>query len=146
MSFRDLTTSGALPALTAGLQFAARRHEVIAHNIANLGTPDFQPLDVSVKGFQRSLAEAIDRRRAATGGTRGDLPWRDTREVRMTDLGAIALSPEESGRALLRHDRNNSDLDLSMQDLAENTAFFRLSADLLKSRMRLLESAVSERV
>ena len=47
MLIDHLLNADALPSLERTVQFAARRQELIAHNIANLSTPNFQPLDVS---------------------------------------------------------------------------------------------------
>jgi flagellar basal-body rod protein FlgB len=141
----QLTNADAIPALEAMVQFSGRRQKLISHNIANLSTPSFQPLDVSVAGFQRQLAEAVDRRRETYGGQRGELEIADSREVRQTGIG-LELEPRPHGRNILFHDQNNRDLERTMQDLAENVAVFRVASDLLKSRMDLLRSAISERL
>ncbi len=146
MFIEQLTNADAIPALEASTQFAARRHTLIAHNIANFSTPRFQPLDVSVAGFRRQLSEAIDERRERFGGHRGDLELRSSREVRTTDDHRLVLEPRPAGRNVLFHDRNNRDLERTMQDLVENVASFRVSSDLLKSRIDLLRTAIAERV
>jgi flagellar basal-body rod protein FlgB len=146
MFIDQLTNADSIPVLEKSLQFAARRQDLIAHNIANLSTPNFQPMDVSVGGFREQLADAVDRRRARFGGQRGDLEMRSTREVRTDARGRLALTPDASGRNVLFHDRNNRDLERTMQDLVENVAMFRVSSDLLKSRLSLIRSAIAERV
>jgi flagellar basal-body rod protein FlgB len=142
----QLTNAGAIPALEASVQFAARRQSLIAHNIANFSTPNYEPSDVSVTNFHSQLGDAIDRRREAFGGHRGDLHLRDTREVSQGQDGRLRLSPGASGRNVLFHDRNSRDLERTMQDLVENVASFRVATDLLKSRIDLLRTAISERV
>jgi len=146
MFFSDLTSSGAIPALTATLQFAARRHEVLAANVANLNTPEFQPQDVDPASFQRALGDAIDDRRARFGGTRGELDFGSSRAIGVDHRGNLRLNPKPTDRGPLRHDRNNSDLDSIMKDVAENTMVYRMSAELLQSRFNLLRSAITERV
>lgn len=141
----QLTNADAIPALEAMVQFAGRRQKLIAHNIANLSTPSFQPLDVSVPRFQRQLSEAVDKRREKYGGQRGELDIRDSREVRQTGIG-LELEGRPAGRNIMFHDQNNRDLERTMQDLAENVAVFRVASDLLKSRVDLLRSAISERL
>ena len=128
------------------MQFAARRQTVIQHNIANISTPNFQPTDVSVDDFREQLSAAIDERRDRFGGQRGELNLRATREVSPNSNGGLDLNPSEKGRNLLFHDRNNRDLERLMQDLVENTTMFRVASDLLRSRMQLMRSAISERV
>ena len=140
----QLTNAGAIPTLEAAVQFAGRRHTLISHNVANLSTPNFEPLDVSVAGFQRQLADAVDRRREAYGGHRGELPLTSTREVERGEEG-IRLRPRPSGRNVLFHDRNNRDLERTMQDLVENVAAFRVASEMLKGRVDLLRVAIAER-
>lgn len=146
MFITDLVTADAIPTLEASLRFAAQRQKLINYNIANISTPDFRPVDVSVRGFQETLADAVDRRRAATGGQSGELDWRETRELRRAADGGMRLVPRETGRNILFHDRNNRDLEGLLQDLVENTATHRIAADLLRSRYDLLRSAMSDRV
>ncbi len=146
MFFSDLTSSGAIPALTATLQFSARRHEMLASNVANLNTPEYQPKNVEPASFQKALGKAIDARRTATGGIRGDLFIKGSREVGMDSNGNLRLNPTAINRGPLRHDQNNSDIDSAMKSIAENTMVYRMSAELLRSRFNLLQSAISERV
>jgi len=146
MFIDHLTNADAIPALEASVQFAARRHTLISHNIANLDTPNHQPVDVSIAGFRKQLAQAIDDRRERSGGQRGDLHIRGSREVDQAPDGRIELSPRPAGRNVLFHDRNNRDLERTMQDLVENVAAFRISTELLKTRFAQLNSAIAERV
>lgn len=143
----DVVNSGAIPVLELSMRFAARRQALIAHNIANAGTPGFQGVDADPAGFQRALGEAIDRGRAGgTSAAPGKFAWRDTREVRVDRAGRLSLSPRTASGNVLRQDRNDSDMERLMQSLAENVAAFRVSSDLLRSRYAVLNVAISERV
>jgi flagellar basal-body rod protein FlgB len=142
----DLATAGAVPVLEAVLRFSAQRQRILAHNIANLTTPDFRPADVSTEGFARTLRDAVDRRRGQTGGEHGELDLRSTREVQVDPDGRMRLKPSTPGPNLLLHDRNNRDLERSMQDLVENVTVFRVASDLLRSRYALLNTAITERI
>jgi flagellar basal-body rod protein FlgB len=142
MFIDGLLNSGAIPSLERSVQFAARRQEIISHNIANLSTPNFQPMDVSVGGFQKALGEAVDRRRQQMGG-RGPLRLESTREVSVTGRG-LELTPQQPSGNVLFHDRNNRDLERTMQDMVENLTAFRVASDLLKGRMDLLNSAIRD--
>lgn len=146
MFIDQLTNADALPALEKMLQFSARRAKLIQHNIANIATPNFQPKDVDVTAFQAQLDDAIQRRRDRFGGHRGDLDLRESRQVREDRNGTIRLSPEDSGRNVMFHDRNNRDLERLMQDMVENATTFRVASDLLRNHMNLLRSAIAERV
>lgn len=141
-----VTNSGALPSLERTIQFAARRQELLSHNIANASTPRFQHKDVSPRAFQASLREAIESRRHRTGGQTGDLRLRDSREVKFTDQG-VRLTPEsQSGRGVLAHDQNNRDLESMMQDLAENLGAYRVATELMRTQAGTLRVAISERL
>ena len=140
----DITSSGALPALEALAQFSAQRHRIITGTIANLDTPDYRPADVSVTDFQKALGEAIDRRRSGPGPSDG-LALRSTREMEVGPGGQLTLRPQTASANVLFHDRNNRDLERTMQALAENVGVFRLATDLLRSRHESLRMAISER-
>lgn len=143
---RDLVTADALPTLAASMRFAARRQPLIAHNIANLSTPDFRPIDVSPRRFQESLSKAVDERRQKFGGVRGELNIESTKEIRVDSRGRLELRPTEIGANVLFHDRNDRDLERLLQSQTENLAAFRTAAQLFRSRMDLLNSAITERV
>ncbi len=146
MFLDDVVNSGAIPALEMTMRFAGRRQPLLAHNIANLDTPNFQPRDVSTRGFQRMLGEAIDQRRARTGGERGRLELQQTREIRRDGRGGLELRPRTASPGILFHDRNNRDLERMMQDLVENVAVFRIATDLLRGRYSQIQDAIAERV
>lgn len=141
MFLRDVIGGGAIPVLELAARFAGRRQELLAHNIANIDTPDFRPRDVSPARFQEMLGDAVDRSRDRGG----NLEWRQTREVRRegSDLRLVPRSP--SGNILF-HDRNDRDLERMMADLSENLAVFRVATDLLRSRYGLINGALAERV
>ncbi len=148
----QLDTAGALPALDKVIRFAGARHTLISHNIANFETPGFQPLDVDPAAFQAELADAIERRRDGIGGDRvrgggyGELPMESSREVETLGDGRIRLNPRTSSGNILFHDRNNRDLERTMQSLVENASAFRVATDLLRNRTTALRDAIAERV
>lgn len=146
MFIDGLLNADSMPTLERASQFAARRQDIIAHNITNLSTPNFRPTDVSVGDFRRNLEEAIDQRRSQFGGVRGNLNLKSTREVQIGGDGRMSLSPSTFGNNVLFHDRNNRDLERLMQELVENLTAFRVAGDLLKSRMQLLRSSIAGRV
>jgi len=146
MLIDQVTNAGAMPSLEMTMRFAAQRQNLIAHNIANIETPDFRPLDASPRGFQKMLSEAVDARRSSTGGAHGRLNWRETAELKRAPDGGLSLRPTTSSRNILFHDRNNRDLERLMQDLAENTQVFRTASELMRTQVNQLQRAISERV
>lgn len=145
MFIDDVTSSGAMPVLEATMRFAGARNRILTHNIANLSTPDFRPTDVSTTGFQSQLRKAVEDRRGRTGGGHGQLDVKDSREVQFSPSGNIRLRPTTAGSGILFHDRNNRDLEKSVQDIVENVGVFRVASDLLRSKYETLRIAMTER-
>jgi flagellar basal-body rod protein FlgB len=146
-----LTNAGAIPALERLMEFAARRHEVLADNIANLSTPDYRARDVSVRDFQDQLGAAIDRRRAENGGTSGELRLADSQQVRFSHdaggrLGRMVLEPDLAGEGGLFHDGGERDLERAMQGLVENFMAFRTAAQFMRKQFETLQVAIRERM
>jgi len=144
MIFSEITSSGAIPVLEASMRFAARRQEIIAGNIANIETPDYRPMNVSVAGFRKALAEAVEARRGRGGN--GEIRVQDPREVRNLPDGSMVLTPRTASPGVLFHDRNNRNVETLMQDLVENAGAFRVAGDFLRTRYDLLRMAIAERV
>lgn len=140
-----LTNSGSIPVLERLAQFAGARHRVITHNIANLSTPGFRPVDASVEDFQASLGEAVQAKRDARTPAEVAFSPEDTDDVEFHKDG-IVLDPKPLGDNVLFHDQNDRDLDRTMQDLVENFMVFRQAMDLLRNRYELLNTAIRERI
>jgi flagellar basal-body rod protein FlgB len=140
-----VTNAGAMPVLERLVQFAGQRHRLIVHNIANIDTPEFRPLDVSAAEFQRQLGEAIDARRAGKGLSRHTLPLEDTRQITF-ESDTVRLHPEPAADNILFHDQNDRDVERIMQDLVENFMAFRTASDLIKNRFNLINTAIRERL
>lgn len=141
MFIDQITNSGAIGTLEVMVQFAAQRHEVLAHNIANISTPGFRNRDVSVRDFQEALSKAMDQR--GEGG-KGPLSLESTEEIEFGPSGRVTLHPRTPSGGILFHDRNDRDLERMMQGLAENTAMHRVASDLLRSRYDIIRAATRE--
>jgi len=147
MFLDELGTAGALPVLEMAMRFAGQRQRLIAHNIANFETPNFRPVDVSPRAFRRVLQGAVQARREKTGGSHGALDWEETRELRRgADGEGMELKPRTPSGNILFHDRNNRDLERTMQAMVENAGAYRVASELLRSRTGVLVSAMSERI
>lgn len=146
MLISDLLNDGATPALEAMVRFSAGRQRLIAHNIANISTPNFQQQDVSPTEFQAQLRRAIEGWRDK--GRAGPLRLENSGQVEQLDDGSLVLTPDINGgsRNILFHDRNNRNIEQLMADQAENLAVFRVASDLLRSRHETLRAAIAERV
>ena len=140
---RGLLNSGAMPALERMVQFTGARHRLLLHNIANISTPNFRPTDVSAKSFQKTLGEAIDRRRSQAGGLHGPLPLSDTRQMEFRP-GRVDLTPRPTQDNVLFHDRNDRNLEVLMKNLAENTMAHNTALELMNNQFDMLRGAIRE--
>jgi len=140
-----ILNSGAMPALERMVQFTGQRHRVLTDSIANLSTPNHRPRDLDPAEFQASLRDAVERRRQSDRPLRGELEMEDTRHLTFKDDGLEA----EAGPAdqnIMFHDRNNRDLERTMQHLAENTMMHDAGITLLKNEFDMLKMAIRERI
>ncbi len=137
--------SGATPVLERLVQFTGQRHRALTDSIANLSTPNYQPRDLDPAEFQAALADAIERRRESGRPTSGELKFRDTTQLRFHEQ-SIETHPESADENLLFHDRNNRNLERTMQHLAENTLMHDAGISLLKNEFDMLKIAIRERV
>jgi len=142
---KELSTSGAMPALAKMFQFAGQRQRIIANNIANIDTPNYQSTDVDPKAFQNMLGDAIDRRRSKNGGAFGKLELEDSGMVNMR-AGRMVLNPVPSQGGVLSQDRNNTDLEKLMQQLVENASTYRIASDLMRANQSQITLAIAQRV
>jgi flagellar basal-body rod protein FlgB len=140
-----LDNAGSLPVMQRVVQFAARRHGLIADNMANLTTPGFRPVDVSVTDFQQALGEAIDVRRDRGQERFGPLKVASTRSVSVRD-GQLELVPEPIGDNLLFQDGNDRSLERLMQDLVENFLTYRTAVELMNNQFDMLDVAIRGRI
>jgi len=137
--------SGGIPVLERLVQFTEARHQVLTHNIANLPTPHFVPTDVDPKAFQAELQTALDRRRKTARPLNGPLELRDSQQMAFRRDG-MTLNPARLGENILFHDRNDRDLERSMQNLAENALTHNAAVEMLRNQFNLLGTAIRERV
>jgi flagellar basal-body rod protein FlgB len=127
-------------AVELAASFTEQRHRVLAENVANIDTPDYQTKRVDVAGFQRSLREALD-----------DSKARDRDRVELgrhgpftTDAqGSLHVKPTlEPAQNVLFHDGTNVKIEHLMAEVTRNTLSHQLATKLLGSRYGSLMSAI----
>jgi len=118
--FRDT----AYRALNAGLDAAALRHQVIAHNIANVDTPEFKASDVS---FEAQLREAL-----TTAGDDG------------FELDGVAPLIYRIPASRFRNDGNTVDIEFEAVKLSQNTERYNAIAEMVRRRLAMLRRVVSD--
>lgn len=140
-----LFNRGSMQSVERMVQFTGERHRLLSNNIANLSTPHYRPRDVDPAEFHAAMRRAQEDRRKSDTPHVGELDLRDTRNLsfRRND---IDVRPTALNRNILFHDRNNRDLERTMQDLAENTLAHNTGIELLKNQFDMLKMAIRERV
>ncbi len=131
----QLLGSTTLPALEESLRFTEARHEVLAGNIANWSTPDYEVRDLSVTEFQQRLKEAIELQqsyqrpsiRGLSRSKRGD-PLREVRQ---------------SLKTIRYHDGSNVGLEQQVTELVKNQLMHNTAITLLQNQFRMLQTAIS---
>lgn len=81
----------------------------------------------------------------SAGGAHSALPLQSSREVEVLP-DRVVLHPEAAGDNILFHDGNDRSVERVMQGLVENFMAYRASAQLLRSRLDIIRSAIRERV
>ncbi|MBX3361858.1 MAG: hypothetical protein KF705_10540 [Phycisphaeraceae bacterium] len=75
----------------------------------------------------------------------GELRPPSSREIQIGPAG-LRLSPKSPRSGVLFHDRNNRDIERLMQDMAENSAAYRVAIDLMRSQSEIMKMAIAQRV
>jgi len=131
------------------VQFAQRRHTVLAGNIANLDTPGYQVRDLSVEDFQSRLREALaaSKLRELTAHSPG---WAaaagPAAAAHETDPAEMLAEVSRNPKTILRHDLDNVGLEYQVTEMVKNQMQHNLALSLLAKQFRLLETAISGRV
>lgn len=122
---------GAVEHLVRGLGFAARRHAVLAENLANVETPGYRARDLVFEDVLRPLLTPV-----------------------ATASPLLPPAPESAPAARLVYARdraprptgNDVDLHAQLARLAENTLFHQALVQVLASRFATLKQAITGRV
>ena len=123
-----LFTDGAMPSIEGAMRFSSIRHQLLLENIANGDTPGYRRKDLDVGAFRRSMAEAMES---------GEPP---RPVIRLEEPGERGTAP-----SVLRHDRNDVDVERELATLARNGMFQTDMATLLRKAFEQIRVAIAER-
>ncbi len=132
MFIERLLNQGNAPMLERVVQFTQARHRMLAENIVNVDTPNFQQKDLSLENFQGLLSDRVQDRRA--GGPSAPA-FKD-----------IEAEIEHPTRGILAHDGNNRSMEQLMTDQAKNALLHNLAIELLRKQYGAMTMALQERV
>lgn len=134
--FAELTGTATFNLLRKGLDVAAKRHNVIANNIANVNTPLFKRQIVS---FEDEMAKVFDNKVDIVGRRE------DERHISIGETNYINVSPMTitDKSHIMRNDKNNVDIDVEMSDLAKNTMTYQIHSTRLSAMFSSLNDVIT---
>jgi flagellar basal-body rod protein FlgB len=144
--FDGMFDNSTLPMLEQVVTFTQARHGVLAGNIANLDTPGYRSRDLSPAAFQDRLKDAIKEQHKALEQPAYSTPYSTptpTPEARSVKRDFARVT--ESLGGMLRHDDNNTSMELQVTEIAKNHAQHNLALSLMTAQFRLLRAAITER-
>jgi flagellar basal-body rod protein FlgB len=133
----NLWGASALPALTEVVGFTTARHDILASNLANYGTPGYEVRDLSTENFQERLKEAL----AARDRTQQTLSPGYSREI-----DDKLRKVRDSLKDIRYHDQTNVSLENQVNEVTKNQLLHNMAISVMTSQFRLLQTAISERV
>ena len=110
-----------MPWFERALDLSARRHELLASNIANVDTPGYVPRDLD---FRDALGRELSQSRV--------------------DVDTANLVATDRTGGPRRLDGNQVDLDLEVTKHASNRTFHELATEVISRRMAMMRYAVDE--
>ena len=139
-----LTGCPTIHTLELSAQFAEQRQKVLAENLANIDTPNYQTQQLDPEAFQTTLRKALTRAQH-DGSDR--LILRGDAQVSTTPEGAVQVHPTRTPAAnVLFHDGTNVRLEKLLTDTSQNSLSYELSTNLLRGKFQNLLRAIRGRV
>ncbi len=141
MLFENIVNRGNMPVLQQVMAFSEERHKVLADNISNIDTIDYQMKDLDTEAFISSLSDAIEHR--ASRGAGAPLEIKSSRYIEWDRNGRINTTAVNSEpENILFHDKNNRSVEKQMSELAKNGLMYNTAAELLKGQYDKLTMAI----
>lgn len=138
-----LVSSRTTRAVELAATFAEQRQRVLAENLANIETPDYQTQQLDPRVFQSALADALD----STKRNDNRLKLRGNAQVQTDVNGQLAVTPTtEPAQNVLFHDGTNARLERVLADVSENELYYEMTTNFLRSRMQTMLNAIRGRM
>lgn len=132
----SLLSGTAVPALEQTVNFAQKRHLLLASNLANIDTPDYQTRDISVDDFQQHLQKAVTSSQAPSTsyGTPAEVQQANFQKVR------------DVSKQILLHDGSDVSLEEQVTEISKNQSMHNTAVALMRSQFQTLKAAIAESV
>lgn len=133
--------SATMPMLEQTVQFAEKRHLLLAGNLANLDTPDYKTRDLSVTDFRQSMSEVADAKKNAL---RLNHPSAAASAERV--YNASLEKARDVSKQILYHDGSDVSMEQQITDINKNQTMHQMAISLLNNQFRLMQMAISQNV
>jgi flagellar basal-body rod protein FlgB len=141
--FDLLFDNTSLPVLQNVMGFAELRQKVLAHDVANINTPDFRHLDLDVEAFCGALSDAIERRD-------NERPHRfrpeSTRDVRFGAGAGVEATARPIDGLMNYYDGADRSIEYIQNEMLKNAIWHQAATRLFAQQAAQLETAIRERV
>ncbi|MEW4454329.1 flagellar basal body rod protein FlgB [Bremerella sp. JC817] len=134
----SILNANTVPVLEQVVNFAQKRHSILATNIANQRVPGYKGRDLNVDRFHEVLAEAIEQKNQPNESLPSGLV--------STKQGDPMREVRESLNGILFHDESNLDIEKQVAELTKNQQMHNMALTIMENQFRLLNVAISERL
>jgi flagellar basal-body rod protein FlgB len=125
-----MLNQGSSPLLEEWLKFSSQRADLLAEDVVNASTPNYQQKDLSVDSFEKALAAKVDDAKGAPPGS--------------VDFSDISMDPTNP-QSLMFHDGNNRSMEQLMTEQAKNALMHNVAVELLRRQYATLNMALTEK-
>jgi len=134
----SLTDIPLLNMLKGRLHYANERQTVIAQNVANADTPEYQPRDLKPFTFDQAVAKA------AGGAGPMAMARTDSGHLQMDDAGGGQWEGQNSMDSEVRLDGNHVVLEEQMMKLTQARMDYDAAVGFYQQSMQLLKTAIKK--
>jgi flagellar basal-body rod protein FlgB len=127
---------GTVGLLQRTMNLRSAEHQALSSNIANADTPRYKAFEVAVEEELRKLRKPE---------AQLDLLRTDSAHIPPAGAaagGAVRLKQAPEPEFCVRADGNTVDLDRTMGALAENSIKYKISAQLISTKLKILRSVI----
>ena len=136
--FDSWLSNSTLPALEQTAVFSQKRHQLLAGNLANLDTPDYQTRDLSLTDFQAQLKAATDPSKSSATTY---IPGKGQQPI--TQQQALDKARDVS-KQILYHDGGDVSLEQQVTEISKNQSMHNTAIALMRSQFQTLQVAIRE--
>lgn len=122
--------------LTNGLDASTLRHRVLANNVANVDTPNFQRQDVNFYSQLKTMMDEPARMNAL------ELQKTDSRHLNAVGSSSSGTYQVQKTSGQVREDGNNVNIDAEMAKIAENYIYFSTLASVVTKKYQAIDRAI----